>query len=74
MKTFIPTILLVIVTFFTCYSQPLVSNDGLAVRVDAGLTATIQGAFTNQANVSLGTIDNVGTITRAGVWTSFGCK
>ncbi len=51
-------------------SQNFVTNDGLALTFQAGLVATIQGGYTNQTNVSLGTIDNAGTITLTGDWTN----
>ncbi len=52
-------------------AQNLVTNDGLALTIEAGLTATIQGGgFTNQTNGSTGTVDNAGTITLTGDWTN----
>ncbi len=51
-------------------SSSLVTNDGLALTLEAALTATMEGGFTNQTNVSLGTIDNAGTITTTGDWTN----
>ncbi len=45
-----------------------VTNNGLALRVDNGLTVSITGGFTNQTNGSLGTIDNAGAITLTGDW------
>jgi hypothetical protein len=45
-----------------------VTNNGLALRVDNGLTVSITGGFTNQTNGSLGTIDNAGGITLTGDW------
>lgn len=66
------------ISFFLCffsyellYSQALVTNDGLAITVQAGLTTTIQGSVTNQTKgADLGTIANAGTITLTGNWTN----
>jgi hypothetical protein len=47
------------------------TNDGLALRLDNGLTITLEGKFTNQTNgASLGTFDNAGTVTLTGDWTN----
>ncbi len=64
--------------FFVCFlclisitvaNAQLVTNDGLSIKIDNGLTATIQGGFTNQTHIaSLGAIDNAGIITLTGDW------
>jgi Secretion system C-terminal sorting domain len=62
---------LFIICFFQTNAQPLVTNHGLATHIDNGLTATIQGAFTNQTKgATLGTVDNAGIITLTGNWSN----
>jgi len=52
-------------------AQALVTCDGLALTLQSGLIATVQGAFTNQTRgTDLGTIDNAGTITLTENWTN----
>ncbi len=48
----------------------LVVNDGGFIRVQPGVTLTVQGGMINQDNVSTGTIDNNGNITLTGDWTN----
>lgn len=52
-------------------AQAFVTSDGLALTLQSGLIATVEGAFTNQTRgADLGTIDNAGTITLTGNWTN----
>ena len=61
----------VMVLPFISYSQITATNDGLALTVEAGLTATIEGHFVNQTRgADLGTIANAGTITLTHNWTN----
>lgn len=50
--------------------QTLFTNDGTAIKIEAGVTLTIDnGGFLNKTNVAdLGTIDNAGTITLTKDW------
>lgn len=56
---------------FVLNAQNFITNDGLALTLQSGLTATIQGGgYTNQTNGSLATIDNAGIITLTDGWTN----
>lgn len=55
------------------YKAQIITNDGLALTVQTGLVATIQGGYTNKTNAvtsTLGSIDNAGEITLTGDWTN----
>lgn len=71
-KTYISFIFL-LYTLQTVSAQNFVTNDGLSLTFQAGLVSTIQGGYTNKTNgttLTLGTIDNAGTITLTGDWTN----
>lgn len=56
---------------FNTQSQVILTNDGLALTLEAGLTATIKGSYVNQTNgADLGTIDNAGVISLTHDWTN----
>gem|GEM_PF-715579 len=48
----------------------LIVNDGGFIRVQPGVTLTVQGGVINQDNVSTGNLDNNGIITLTGDWTN----
>jgi hypothetical protein len=51
----------VFVALNNLHAQAFVTNDGLALTLQSGLIATVEGAFTNQTRgADLGTIDNAG--------------
>lgn len=71
-KIFLHILFFFLLCFLTSI-QPIyaqdVTNNGLALRLDNGLTATLQGAFVNKTNgADLGTFDNAGTVTLTGDW------
>ncbi len=57
-----------------CLAQPypnMFTNDGIAVKVDANVTVTIQGSFRNETNgANHGTVDNEGKITVTEDWSN----
>ncbi|MFT6746223.1 MAG: hypothetical protein ACJAZ2_000561 [Glaciecola sp.] len=53
------------------HSQVTLTNDGLALTLEAALVMTIEGHYTNQTNgANLGTIANAGTISLTHDWTN----
>lgn len=48
----------------------LIVNDGGFIRVQPGVTVTVQGGVINQDNMTTGNIDNNGIITLTGDWTN----
>jgi PKD repeat protein len=48
----------------------LIVNDGGFIRIQPGVTLTVQGGVINQSNVSTGNFDNNGVLTLTGDWTN----